>query len=97
MLSLTARTCVNGIRSLMSGPIEFVAGDVDKKIEGASLPLRLTTDLNSPQQAIITRTSPSCCSCAAMPPSTGASSSVMIDDPPSADSLSCAMLTKISG
>jgi hypothetical protein len=40
----------------MAGPMEFMVGDVDKNVDGASLPLKFTTDLNSPQQAIITRT-----------------------------------------
>lgn len=41
----------------MAGPMELVVGEVDKNLDGASLPIKMTTDLDSPQQAIITRTS----------------------------------------
>lgn len=41
--------------SAMHGSIKLEVGDVDKNLVGASLPLKFNTDLNSPEQAILTQ------------------------------------------
>lgn len=42
--------------STMKGPMEFLMGDVDKNLQGASVPLKFETNLNSAEQAIVTQT-----------------------------------------